>query len=205
MCRKYQSARKEEVEEITLRPKRSHKTPSNYNPQTGKSYAHRNVKTTGVVKAKVFKSTREFLKDAKLRRDAFHNLISEDIDKKRVDEYGSIMAKVIARTIGSLRKHIVHSSSCHAQQFILKKGLKLFVNKGKSEAMAKLLQQHQCMCFEPIHVHEMTKSERRCAVISLMLFADKLDGRVKVLQVYNGKPTRKWVSQENKSSPTVIN
>ena len=45
-----QSASEEEVKERTLCPKRSYKTLSNYNPQTCKSYAQRNVKTTGVVK-----------------------------------------------------------------------------------------------------------------------------------------------------------
>ena len=61
------SARGEEVEEAPLRPKRIHKTPSNYNPQTGKSHAQKNIETTGVVKTKMFKSWREFRKDAKLR------------------------------------------------------------------------------------------------------------------------------------------
>ena len=42
-------------------------------------------------------------------------------------------------------------------------------------------------------------------MISMMLLAEKLDGRVKGRQVYNGKPTHKWVTQENKYSPTVIN
>ena len=33
----------------------------------------------------------------------------------------------------------------------------------------------------------------------------KKDGKMKGRQVYNGKPTREWVSKENKSSPTVMN
>ena len=61
-----QSAREEEVEEVTLCPKRSHKNPSNYNPQTGKSYAQKTIETTGVAKTEMFKSSRAFLKDAKL-------------------------------------------------------------------------------------------------------------------------------------------
>ena len=93
------------------------------------------------------------------------------------------------RTIGSLRENIVHSASCYAQQFMLRKGLKLFGEKGKSAAMTKLLQQHQRTCFEPIHIHEMTLSKRRRSMISLMLLTEKLYGRVKGRQVYNGKPT----------------
>ena len=42
-------------------------------------------------------------------------------------------------------------------------------------------------------------------MISLMLLTEKSDGKMKGRQVYNGKPTREWVSKENKSSPTVMN
>ena len=38
-----------------------------------------------------------------------------------------------------------------------------------------------------------------------MLLTGKKDGKMKGRQVYNGKPTREWVSKENKSSPTVMN
>ena len=72
-----QPVSEEEAEEVTICSKRSHKTLSNYNPQADNSYAQRKIKTTGVVKTKMFKSSREFLGDTKLRWEACHNLFSE--------------------------------------------------------------------------------------------------------------------------------
>ena len=40
-------------------------------------------------------------------------------------------------------------------------------------------------------------------MISLMLLTEKKHGDIKGRQVYNGKPTRDWVSKEDKASPTV--
>lgn len=74
----------------------------------------------------MFKSSREFIRDAKLRQEACHNLVSETIDKDKVDERGLWTGKVIAHTIGSFRENIVHSASCHAYQFMLKKELMIF-------------------------------------------------------------------------------
>ena len=42
-------------------------------------------------------------------------------------------------------------------------------------------------------------------MISLMSLTEKEDGKMKDRQVYNGKPTREWMSKENNSSPTVMN
>lgn len=51
----------------------------------------------------------------------------------------------------------------------------------------------------------MSPVKGKCAIISLMLLTEKFDGKIKCRQVYNGKPTREWVSKENKYPPTVIN
>ena len=40
-------------------------------------------------------------------------------------------------------------------------------------------------------------------MISLMLLTEKKNGDIKGRQVYNGKPTRDWISREDKASPTV--
>ena len=71
--------------------------------------------------------------------------------------------------------------------------------------MVELLQQHQGACFEQVLIHKMSPIERKCTMISLMLSTEKADGKMKCFQVYNGKPTREWVSKENKSSPAVNN
>ena len=146
----------EEEETTTIRPKRSHAAPANYNPATGRSYAQdekttgvadettgvANNKTTGVaeekttgVATKMFKTSKECMRNARLRREMCHNLVSEQVHEMRKDEYSLRTAKIIARTIGSFRENISNSASSHAQQFMLKRGLKKFGAKGKSAAM----------------------------------------------------------------------
>jgi hypothetical protein len=49
----------------------------------------------------------------------------------------------------------------------------------------------------------MTISERQKAVEALMFLTEKRDGTVKGRMVYNGKPTREWLSREDSASPTV--
>ena len=71
--------------------------------------------------------------------------------------------------------------------------------------MEELLQQHQRACFEPINVHEMLNSEIKCSMISLVLLTEKLDGQVKVVQLYSTKPNQEQVGKENKSYHNVIN
>jgi hypothetical protein len=38
---------------------------------------------------------------------------------------------------------------------------------------------------------------------ALMLLTEKRDGTIKGRMVYNGKPTREWLSREDSTSPTV--
>jgi hypothetical protein len=49
----------------------------------------------------------------------------------------------------------------------------------------------------------MTQSERRKAQQALMFISQKRDGTIKGRMVYNGKPTREWISREDSSSPTA--
>ena len=93
--------------------------------------------------------------------------------EEKINEYGLRTGKVIARTISALRNNIANSESSHAQQYMLKKGLKIFGQKGKSTAMVELLQQHQRACFEPVWVHKRLPIERKISMISLMLLTKK--------------------------------
>ena len=123
------------------------------------------------------RTPKDYMKEAVLNRETCHNLISKDVKKKRVSEYGLRTGKVIARTISALRNNIANSESSHAQQYMLKKGLKIFGQKGKAAAMAELLQQHQRACFEPVWVHKLLPIERKRAMISLMLLMEKRKAR----------------------------
>ena len=50
----------------------------------------------------------------------------------------------------------------------------------------------------------MTEAERKKAMRALMLLTQKRDGRYKGRMVYNGKPTREWLSREDSTSPTAM-
>jgi hypothetical protein len=49
----------------------------------------------------------------------------------------------------------------------------------------------------------MSPEERRKSVDALMFLGEKRDTSIKGRMVYNGKPTRKWLSREDASSPTA--
>jgi hypothetical protein len=49
----------------------------------------------------------------------------------------------------------------------------------------------------------MTQIEQRKAQQALMFLGEKRDRTVKGRMVYNGKPTREWLSREDSASPTA--
>ena len=54
-----------------------------------------------------------------------------------------------------------------------------------------------------MNIAELTPEERRKAVEALMFLTEKRDGSIKGRMVYNGKPTREWLSREDSASPTA--
>jgi regulator of RNase E activity RraB len=85
----------------------------------------------------------------------------------------------------------------NTQQYILQKGLKKFAQKGSDAATKELKQLHDRVCFEPISVADMSQSEIQKSMEALMLLTEKRDGTIKGRMVYNGKPTREWLSRED--------
>ena len=75
------------------------------------------------------------------------------------------------------------------------------VKGGKKE----LDQLHRRTCFTPIDINSLTPDEKRQAQQALMFLTEKRTGEVKGRLVYNGKPTREWLSREDSSSPTASN
>ena len=55
----------------------------------------------------------------------------------------------------------------------------------------------------PISVKDMTSTERRKVMGALMFLTEKRDKSVKGRMVYNGKPTREWLTREDSASPTA--
>ena len=81
--------------------------------------------------------------------------------------------------------------------------MKKFGEDGAQAATKELDQLHQRNCFSPVDVSAMTPSEKKKAQEALMFLTEKRDGTIKGRMVYNGKPTREWMSREDAASPTV--
>ena len=50
---------------------------------------------------------------------------------------------------------------------------------------------------------DLTPSERKKAMKALMFLTEKRDKSIKGQMVYNGKPTREWLSREDSASPSA--
>ena len=78
---------------------------------------------------------------------------------------------------------------CHTQMHMLKKGLKVFKEKGVRAAKAEVGQMHHRTCFRVLAVKELTRRERARAQEGLLFLTQKKDGSVKGRLAYNGKKT----------------
>ena len=70
-------------------------------------------------------------------------------------------------------------------------------------ASKELDQLHQRNCFTPLDVSQLSASEKCKAMESLMFLTEKRDKSIKGRMVYNGKPTREWLSREDSASPAA--
>ena len=64
-------------------------------------------------------------------------------------------------------------------------------------------QLHRRTCFTPILIKDLTKEEKEKAQKALCFLTEKPDGTIKARTIYNGKPTREWLTREDSSSPTA--
>jgi hypothetical protein len=135
-----------------------------------------------------------------------HNLFIQSKSKKvKEDFYTEGQALLIAHLMIEMdhKATNVGGAAHFAQQYILQKGLKKFGQKGSDAATKELKQLHDCVCFESISVADISQSEIQKSMEALMLLTEKRDGTIKGRMVYNGKPTREWLSHEDSTSPTV--
>ena len=91
----------------------------------------------------------------------------------------------------------------YAQQYVYEKGIKLFGERGKEAAKKEWDQLHRRQCFVPIHIASLSDIEKDRAQQAIMLLTEKRNGDIKGRAVYNGKPTREWLTQEDTTSPTA--
>ena len=65
----------------------------------------------------------------------------------------------------------------HATQLLvtysLQRGIKKFGNKGREAALSEMKQLHDWECFKPINVKDVSKSENRKAIESLLFLVEK--------------------------------
>ena len=133
-----------------------------------------------------------------------HNLIAQVHPNPEEDvEYNPNLAMVIARVMSDINSKSTAHGASFAQQYIFEKGLKKFKQRGSDAAAKELDQLHRRNCFSPLDVSKMTPQEKRKAMDALMFLTEKRDKSVKGRMVYNGKPTRKWLSREDSASPTA--
>ena len=98
-----------------------------------------------------------------------------------------------------INNRVTTRGASFAQQFLLHRGLKVFGEHGHEAATKEMDQLHRRNCFTPISVKDMTLTERR----KVMFLTEKRDKSVKGRMVYNGKPTREWLTREDSASPTA--
>ncbi|WP_288992819.1 polyprotein of Ty1/Copia retrotransposon [uncultured Marinobacter sp.] len=180
------------VDEQTRRSTRETRPIERLEPKmSGKSYMQQKKKVN-------------FESDVDMQLEYCHNLVTQtQPNEGQSKEYSPTDAMLMARLMYDLNTRIVREGASFAQQYLLNKGLKIFGQKGRDASKKEMDQLHRRSCFTPISIAEMTQVERRKAQQALMFLGEKRDGTIKGRMVYNGKPTREWLSREDSASPTA--
>ena len=167
----------------------------------GQSYLEKEIRNS-ILKNK--KKTVRIMEDEVRKLEVSHNIVHQvQFEDGQVWEYDIEDTMLITRLIGDLQNQVTIHKDSFAQQYILQKGLKVFGQKGHSAAKKELEQLDKRICFYPVAINEMTSEERKKAQQALMFLCEKRDRSVKGRMVYDGKPTREWMSREDVASPTA--
>ena len=133
-----------------------------------------------------------------------HNMSAQVSPNPKLDEeYSYTDALLISRLMSELNEGISTAGVSFTQQYMVKRGLKIFGERGAEATHKELDQLYKRNCFTPISIKAMTDDERRKAQEALMFLTEKRSGVIKARMVYNGKPTREWLSREDAASPTA--
>ena len=147
--------------------------------------------------------SKHFLYGAPRMMEAQHNLYMQTLSDENRIEYGTDEALIAARLMTEIQARASMVGYSFAQQYMLKKGLQVFGDNGENAAKKELDQLHRRTCFSPLAISKLTHDEKAKAQAALMFLTEKRDGTIKGRMVYNGKPTREWLSREDSASPTV--
>ena len=127
---------------------------------------------------------------------ANHNVVTQAVEKDNTFDYQDAEAGILAWII---------THECHQHMFMLPKAVKKFGGEGVKAAKDEVWQLHTRGCFKALAVKELTRLEKERAVDGIICVSQKQTGKHKGTLAYNGKPTREWISCEDKSSPTAYN
>lgn len=122
-------------------------------------------------------------------------------------EYSTNQAKVAAKYICEINATVSNSKQddqAFAQSYSLKRGIKVFGDKGMNAAHKEIKQLHERTAFKPIHVATMTPQERKKAMESLIFLVEKKNGSVKARTCADGSVQRIYTSKQDTASPTVL-
>ena len=70
-----------------------------------------------------------------------------------------------------------------AEQYSIKRGLKVFGKEGEKAVTKELSQMHDMVVYTPVHAHELTREQKVQALESLIFLTKKRCGRIKAKHV----------------------
>jgi Reverse transcriptase (RNA-dependent DNA polymerase) len=85
----------------------------------------------------------------------------------------------------------------------MKKGLKLYGDRGEAAVEEKLQQLHDQKVMEPVAADSLTYAEKKKALEYLMFLKEKRTGKIKGRGCADGRKQRVYTAKEEASSPTV--
>ena len=88
--------------------------------------------------------------------------------------------------------------------FSLSRGMKKFGEKDCQAALKEMEQLHERNVFDPVKVDDITTSEKKRALESLIFLTEKKDGTIKCRTCANGSTQRGYVGRDEAASPTAI-
>ena len=127
-----------------------------------------------------------------------HQQISANQDNIFSDtKYSDDRALMIARVMQQIKEKIELDGVSFIQQYYITKGLKLFKEEGEEAAIKEMEMMLQRNCFSPIHVEDLSESERRKAADAMLLLEKrtmkltKVDVCSKEVKPETGSPGKK--------------
>ena len=95
-------------------------------------------------------------------------MFTQSLDTNKKLEYSDTTMRIIANVMMDIRNKTMESGASFAQQYPLKKGLKVFGDAGKVAALKEVDQLYKRLSFAPIDIKDLSNRERRKAQVAIM-------------------------------------